>query len=174
MRDSIGRMKMPSNLATAFNNQVTLEIESSLAYLQMAAHFDARSLKGLSAWMRVQSDEERTHALKFFDYVLSRGNDVAIGAVAAPVSNFTSPASVFELALAQEQKVSAAIAELHRLATEVHDAASFPLLQWFLEEQIEEEATVSEIIDQLHLIGDDGGALLMLDRELGGRTIEAE
>ncbi len=164
---------MPKTLADAFDRQITLEIESSLAYLQMAAYFDSRSLKGMSAWMRVQSDEERTHALKFFDYVLSRGNDATIGATDAPVATFSSAAAVFELALAQERKVSASIANLYRLATDEADAASYPLLQWFLEEQVEEEATVSEILDQLRLIGDDGGALLMLDRELGGRTAEA-
>ncbi len=163
-------MKMTPALADAFNRQITLELESSLAYLQMAAYFDARSLKGMSSWMRVQSEEERAHALRFFDYVLSRGNDVSLGANEAPPAAFDSPAGVFELALAQEQKVSASISELYRTATAEADAASFPLLQWFLQEQVEEEATVSEILDQLQLIGADGGALLMLDRELAGRT----
>lgn len=167
-------MKMSPTLAEAFNRQITLELESSLAYLQMAAYFDARSLKGMSSWMRVQSEEERAHALKFFDYVLSRGNDVVIGATAAPVGSFESAADVFELALAQERKVSASISELYKAATSDADAASFPLLQWFLQEQVEEEATVSEILDQLQLIGNDGGALLMLDRELAGRTPEAD
>ena len=167
-------MKMSPALAEAFNRQITLELESSLAYLQMAAYFDARSLKGMSSWMRVQSEEERAHALRFFDYVLSRGNDVAIGSTAAPVPSFSSAAEVFELALAQEQKVSASIAELYKAASADADAASFPLLQWFLQEQVEEEATVSEILDQLQLIGGDGGALLMLDRELAGRTPEGE
>jgi ferritin len=163
-------MKMPPTLAEAFNRQITLELESSLAYLQMAAYFDSLSLKGMSSWMRVQSDEERAHALKFFDYALSRGNDVVIGSTEAPTNSFGSAAEVFELALSQEQKVSAAIAELHRIATAEADAASYPILQWFLEEQVEEEATVSEILDQLKLVGSDGGALLMLDRELGSRS----
>jgi ferritin len=166
-------MKMTPVLADAFNRQITLELESSLAYLQMAAYFDGRSLKGMSSWMRVQSDEERAHALKFFDYVLSRGNEVSLGSNEAPTANFDSPAGVFELALAQEHKVSASIAELYRTASNEADAASFPLLQWFLQEQVEEEATVSEILDQLQLIGSDGGALLMLDRELAGRIPEA-
>ncbi|MGF1667751.1 MAG: ferritin [Acidimicrobiia bacterium] len=166
-------MKMTPVLADAFNRQITLELESSLAYLQMAAYFDTRSLKGMSSWMRVQSEEERAHALKFFDYVLSRGNDVSLGSNEAPAADFDSPAGVFELALAQERKVSASISELYRTASAETDAASFPLLQWFLQEQVEEEATVSAILDQLQLIGSDGGALLMLDRDLAGRSPEA-
>jgi ferritin len=167
-------MKMSTTLAAAFNDQITLELESSNAYLQMASYFESCSLKGMAAWMRIQSDEERTHALRFFDFVLDRGNDVTLGNVSAPAAAFASATVVFETALAQEEKVSAAISNLYKLASDDHDAASFPLLQWFLSEQVEEEATVSEILDQLKLIGDDGGALLLLDRELGARTLGAE
>ena len=163
-------MQMKPELAEAFNRQITLEFESSLAYLQMAAYFDAASLPGMASWMRIQSEEERAHALKFFDFVLDRGNDVSLGDIAAPPSAFGSAEEVFATALAQEQRVSAAIADIHRVATEVGDAASFPILQWFLEEQVEEEATVGEILDQVRLIGGDGGALLLLDRELAGRA----
>ena len=88
--------------------------------------------------------------------------------------DFEKPVDVFRAALAQEEHVSAAIKDLYRAATDEADASSFPLLQWFLEEQVEEEATVSEIVDQLEMIGDDGGALLLLDRELGGRSAGAE
>ena len=163
-------MEMPRDLADAFNRQIDLELESSNAYLQMAAYFEDRSLSGFASWMRVQSEEERAHALKFFDYVLERGNDVQLGSLPAPPGGFDSPVSVFAAALEQERRVSQSIGELYRLATETADAASFPLLQWFLEEQVEEEATVSEIVDQLEMIGDNGAALLLLDRELGART----
>ena len=163
-------MKMPQPLADAFNHQITLELESSQAYLQMAAFFESKSLKGMAAWMRVQSEEERLHAVKFFDYVLDRGNHVRIGSIEAPAADFDTPMAVFRAALSQEQRVSESIASLYKSASDAADAASFPLLQWFLEEQIEEEATVSEIIDQLEFIGSDGGALLLLDRELGTRT----
>jgi ferritin len=162
-------MKMSDALATKFNDQITLELESSIAYLQMAAYFDARSLKGMAQWMRVQSDEERLHALKFFDFVLDRGNEVTIGQIAAPTMDIGSARSAFEMALAQEERVTASIKELYRVATEEIDAASYPLLQWFLEEQVEEESTVSEIVDRLGFVGDDGGALLELDRELAAR-----
>lgn len=163
-------MQMKPELAEAFNEQITLELESSLAYLQMAAYFDAASLPGMASWMRVQSEEERAHALKFFDYVLDRGNEVRIGSIAAPSGEFGNAEDVFATALSQEQKVSAAIADLHRMATESADAASFPILQWFLEEQVEEESTVGEILDQVRLIGDNGAALLQLDRELAARA----
>lgn len=160
---------MPDELAQGFNRQITLEIESSLAYLQMAAYFESRSFTGFASWMRVQSDEERDHALKLFDYLLDRGNPVKLGEIAAPVSDFDGPTSVFEAALEQERRVSEAIQSLYMLATSNGDAASFAILQWFLEEQVEEESMVEEILDQLKLVGSDGGALLLLDRELGAR-----
>ena len=163
-------MKMPDDLAKAFNDQIVLELESSLAYLQMAAYFEYASLKGLAAWMRVQSEEEHAHAMRFFDYVLDRGNAVTLGSPEAPPADFDSPLSVFRTALSQEQKVSESISTLYAKASQAADVASFPLLQWFLTEQVEEESTVSEIIDQLELIADDGAALLLLDRELGTRT----
>jgi ferritin len=164
---------MSPALEEAFNQQITVELESSIAYLQMAAYLDGRGLTGMAGWMRAQSAEERDHALRFFDFVLDRGNQVAIGAVEGPKTGFDSPQDVFETALAQEKRVSEAIANLYQLATAETDAASFPLLQWFLQEQVEEEATVSEIIDRLALAGTSGTALLQLDRELGGRESDS-
>lgn len=163
-------MKMPHTLAEKFNRQIDLELASSLAYLQMAAYFDSRSLPGMASWMRIQSEEERAHALKFFDHVLDRGNDVVLGQIEAPKSEFESAVDAFETALRQEQRVSEAISGLYAEALQSGDSASFALLQWFLEEQIEEESTVDDIVEQLKLIKDDGGALLLLDRELGART----
>lgn len=163
-------MQMKPELADAYNRQIVLELESSLAYLQMAAHFEAAGLAGMASWMRLQSEEERAHALKFFDFVLDRGNEVVLGAVGAPRAEFAGPQEVFGVALEQERRVSAAISELYRLASEVGDAASFALLQWFLEEQVEEESTVGGILDRLRLAGDDGPALLQLDRELASRS----
>lgn len=162
-------MQMSTELAAAFNDQIVMELESSLAYLQMAAYFEDRSLTGMATWMRTQSDEERAHALLFFDHVCDRGRPVELASVPGPKTSFGSPADVFRTALEQEQKVSGSIAELHRLASEQQDASSLPFLQRFLEEQIEEESTVSEILDRLELIGDHGPSLLLLDRELGGR-----
>ena len=163
-------MKMSDSLAAAFNEQVDLELSSSISYLQMAAYFDGLSLQGMASWMRIQSDEERAHALRFFDHLLDRGNEVTLGATEAPRSDFGSVLEVFREALAQEQRVSRSISELYAAALAEGDSASFALLQWFLTEQIEEESTVSDIVGQLQLIGDDGGAILLLDRELGSRS----
>ncbi|HEY7564260.1 MAG TPA: ferritin [Acidimicrobiia bacterium] len=163
-------MKMNDALAQAFSDQVTMELSSSVAYLQMSAWFDNADLPGMASWMRIQSEEERTHALRFMDFVLDRGNEVTIGASGAPPTSFASARAVFEAALAQEQAVTGAIRNLYLQAAEEKDVESYPLLEWFLTEQVEEEATVQKILGQLGHAGPDGSALLMLDRELGSRT----
>jgi len=160
---------MPEAVAEALNRQIALELESSHVYLQMAAFFAGRSLTGMASWMRLQADEERSHALRFFDYVLDRGNEAVVAEVPAPRTGYTDPLDAFRVALVHEQRVSRAIADLYALATNT-DAMSLPLLQSFLTEQVEEEATVQTIVDQLEIIAGDGGALLLLDRELGART----
>jgi ferritin len=163
-------MRMSEKLATAFSVQVTMELSSSVAYLQMSAWFDSIDLPGMSMWMRIQSEEERLHALRFMDFVLDRGNKLVIGERAKPTSDFDSPKAVFEAALAQEQKTTRSIRELYLMATEEKDVESYPLLDWFLTEQVEEESTVQKLLGQLGHAGTDGSALLMLDRELGART----
>ncbi|MGZ5382567.1 MAG: ferritin [Acidimicrobiia bacterium] len=165
---------MTSELQDAYNDQITLEFASSYAYLQMAAFFEDANLPGFANWMRQQAEEERLHAMKFFDFVLDRGNHVELRVILAPSSDYTSPLSVFEASLAQEQKVTAAIHALYGQATASKDYESLPLLHWFINEQIEEESTVSELIDQIAMAGDNGAALLLLDRELGTRAPGAE
>lgn len=167
-------MSISKNLEAAFNDQVNLELASCYAYLQMAAFLDEENLPGMSTWMRLQAEEERVHAMKFFDFVLEREGHIELGAIAAPDLSLTTALSAFEASLGHEQKVTAAINDLYALATEERDFASFPLLNWFVEEQIEEEATVGLIVEQLRMIGTDRTALLMLDRELGSRLPEAE
>lgn len=163
-------MKMPDVLAKAFNEQITMELGSSLAYLQMVAHLESKNLTGMAAWMRLQSEEERQHALRFLQFVLDRGNPVTLGSIDAPQSDFDSVESVFAASLAQEQEVTAAIHDLYRSASDSGDLASFPFLQSFIEEQNEEEATVETILDRVRLAGGDPSAILILDRELGART----
>ena len=160
---------MSETLTSAYNRQITHEFHSSHVYLQMAAFFASRSLSGFEAWMRAQADEERQHALKFFDFVLDRGNEVALGQIDAPPETPSSPLEAFEAALAQERAVTASISALYDLALSENDGASYPLLQWFLSEQVEEEASVGEIVDQLRLAGDNPAALLMLDRQYASR-----
>lgn len=165
---------MSADLLDAYNEQITLEFASSYAYLQMAAYFDDANLPGFANWMREQAEEERTHAMKFFDFVLERGNQVELRAIPAPSGDFTSPLSVFEASLAHEQKVTRSIHDLYSRATEDKDYESLPLLHWFIDEQVEEESTVSELIEQVAMAGDNGAALLLLDRELGTRVSGGE
>ena len=166
-------MKMSDKLARSFSEQVTMELSSSVAYLQMSAWFDAIDLPGMATWMRIQSEVERLHALRFMDFVLARGNKLVIGDRKKPKADFESPKAVFEAALAQEQSVTRSIRELYLKASEEKDVESYPLLEWFLTEQVEEESTVQKILGQLGHAGADGSALLMLDRELGSRTLGA-
>lgn len=160
---------LSDRLLDAYNDQITLELASSHAYLQLAAYFSDQSLTGFESWMRAQSEEERMHALKFFDFVLSRGRSVTLGPIDAPDGPPSSPLAAFEIALEHERKVTAAIGRLFELAQAEGDAASYPLLQWFLEEQVEEEDAVNSIVDQLRFAGDNPAAVLMLDREHAGR-----
>ncbi|CUR62261.1 Ferritin Dps family protein [metagenome] len=164
-------MKMSESLESAFNAQITLEFQASLVYRQLAIELELRDLPGMAAWLRHQADEEIVHANKFIDHVADRDNHPRIGAVAAPVVIVGSVLDAFEAARAHEEKVSASIRDLYRLAESEGDLDSRPLLNWFLEEQIEEEATVSEIVGRVKLIDDDGPGLLRLDEELGARPV---
>jgi len=165
---------MSDQLAKAYNDQITLEFSSSHAYLQLAAYFADRSLTGFEAWMRGQAAEEREHALKFFDFVLDRGNQIALGAIDAPGQPPGSALEAFEIALSHEQRVTASITALLGLAQEEADGASYPILQWFLTEQVEEESSVGEIVDQLRFADGNPAAVLMLDREYATRQDDTE
>ncbi len=162
-------MKMSDDLATAFNKQISMEISSSIAYLQMAAHFESENLIGMAAWMRSQSEEEREHALRFMDFVLDRGNKVSLGPIDMPVTDFDSVEQVFATALQQERDVTAAIHDLYRLASDQGDLGSYPFLQTFIEEQNEEESMVDTILERVKLAGGESSAILLLDSELGAR-----
>lgn len=163
-------MKMSSALEAKFNEQITLEFEASMVYRQLAIQMDALDLSGAAAWLRHQADEEIVHANKFIAHLDDRGNDAQIGDITRPADvRSASMLEVFEAALAHEQKVSAAIRKLALSAEDDGDLDSRPLLHWFLAEQIEEEATVSQIISRIRMLGDDGAGLLRIDAELGRR-----
>lgn len=164
-------MKLSPALETAFNAQITLEFQASLVYRQLAIELELMDLPGMSAWLRHQADEEIVHANKFIDHVADRDNHPAIGACTAPRAGVESVLHAFEAALAHEQKVSESIRNLYRLAESEGDLDSRPLLNWFLEEQVEEEAAVKEIIGRVRMIDDDGPGLLRLDEELGLRPV---
>jgi ferritin len=167
-------MQLSPELTRAYNDQIQLEFESSFAYLQMGADFELRSLPGMASWMRLQSGEEYGHAMKFIQFVLNRGGKLELKALGAPAATPDSVIATFEAALHHEQRVTKAIHELYSRALDGHDYSSLPLLQWFVNEQVEEESTVSTILDRLRMVGDDRTGLLFLDRELGARKGTAD
>ena len=154
----------------ALNGQPNAELYSGYMYMSMHAYFKAVNLDGFANWMFCQAQEELTHAMKFYDFIISRGGRVELTQIDAPPTEWDSPLAVFEATLAHEQKVTGLINDLVEMALEAHDHATNICLQWFVTEQVEEEESVLEIVDQLKLIADDRGALFMLDRELGQRA----
>ncbi len=162
------------SLATqdAINEQIKDELYSAYLYLSMAAYFESTSLPGLARWMRIQSQEEVTHAMKLFDFVNERGGRVELRAIEQPPVEFESPRAVFEATYEHEQKVTGLIHGLYELALQENDYATQVMLHWFIDEQVEEEDSVSQILDMLERIGDKDQGLIMLDRELGQRGAE--
>lgn len=156
----------------AINEQINKELYSSYLYLSMAAYFESTGLPGFATWMRAQSQEELEHALKFFDYVNERGGRVELDAIEKPTVAWESPLAVFEATYEHEQMVTALINNLYKVALEENDYASQVMLHWFIDEQVEEEASVSQIVDSLERVGDKGQGLIMLDRALGARGSE--
>lgn len=159
-----------TKMQAALNGQITQELFASQVYLSMCAHFESEGLPGFARWMRAQAEEEREHALRLFDFVHDREGQVSLGGIDAPPSEFGAPLEVFEAALGHERKVSAMIGNLYRLAMDEADYAAQVMLQWFVNEQVEEEKTISDIVDRLRLAGNDKSALLMLETELGQRS----
>jgi ferritin len=154
----------------ALNNQVTMEFASEHVYLSMSAYFERESLPGFANWMRVQGGEEHTHAMKIYDFINDRDGKVVLQALPQPPVDFAEPLEAFEKAYEHEQKVTASINRLYGLAVKEGDYPSQVMLEWFVNEQVEEEKSAKQIVDQIKRIGNDGGALLMLDRELAART----
>ncbi len=164
---------MSTDLEKKFQDQITLEFEASITYRQLAIEADEQDLPGIAAWLRHQADEEIVHANKFIDHLSDRGNHAEIGQISAPsISAGLSVLEIFQAALAHEEKVSESIRDLYREAEAEADFDSRPLLNWFVDEQIEEEATASEIIGRLKMINGEGSGLLRLDAELGQRPEE--
>ena len=163
-------MEIPAALVGAYNDQITLELTAETVYRQLAIELDALDLPGMAAWMRIQAEEEVVHANRFIDHVLDRGGHPKIGAIQFPPLEVATSADAFGAALRHEEKVSESIRSLYRLARDADDIDSFPLLNAFIDEQIEEESSVREIIGRITLIDDDGPGILRLDAELGARS----
>ena len=161
---------LSEKLELEFNKQINHELFSAYLYLSMSAYFDGKNLKGFSNWMRIQFDEEQAHAMKMYDYVLSRGGKVILETIEKPANDWESFIAVFEEVFAHEKGVTAKINNLVNIALEDKDHASSSFLQWFVDEQVEEEATVEEILLNLKFIGDEKSGLLFLDKEVGARA----
>ena len=163
-------MELKGKLAQAMNDQITMELQATVVYRQLAIEMDVASLPGFAKWFRAQAAEEIVHSEKFIAHVVDRGGDPQIGDLTGPEIQDKSVLGCFEAALNHERKVSESIRNLYRLAQEEGDIDAMPLLNWFINEQLEEEATVDEICDQVRLVGNDGPGLLRLDNELGSRS----
>ena len=153
----------------AINEQIKNELYSGYLYLAMSADFESKNLPGFAHWMRMQAEEEQEHALKFFDFVNDRGARVVLQAIDQPPVEWESPLAVFEQTLEHEQKVTGLIYQLYELALEENDYPTQVMLQWFIDEQVEEEKNATEIVETLRLAGEKGQALIMMDRALARR-----
>jgi len=154
----------------AFNDQINKELYSEYLYLSMKAYFERFNLKGFVNWFDVQVQEEHAHAMGMFDYVHERGGEVELEAIDKPETKWDSPLACFEQVLTHEEFVTSRINALMDIAEEVKDRAALSFLNWYLKEQVEEEASVSDVLDTLKLIKSDSNALLALDRELQTRV----
>lgn len=159
-------------LREAMNEQIGHEFFSAYVYLSMSAYCENHNLTGFAHWLREQAREEVDHALRFVDFLLERGQAVRLPAMAAPPAEFGSPLEVMEAALEHERKISGRIGKLYAMAVEEQDYPAQVFLQWFVTEQVEEEATVGLIVERLKLFGAEGVALFGLDQELGSRSGE--
>jgi ferritin len=157
----------------AINNQINAELYSAYLYYSMAGYFESISLKGFSHWMRVQALEEMTHVQRFFAFVNDRGGRVLLQPIESPPSEWESPLAVFEAAYAHEVKVTGLVNQMMDLALAQSDHATCNFLQWFVAEQVEEEATADDVVQKLKLVDKTEGGLFLLDQEMDKRTFVA-
>ncbi len=160
-------------LEKAINDQINAEFYSEYFYLSMYAYFERMNLQGFKNWMNVQMQEEHAHAMGLFEYLQERGGKVVLEAIEKPKTDWSSPREVFEDVLKHEQLVTSKINALLDVAEEVHDRAAVSFLDWYLKEQVEEEANVGNVLKTLNLVCDDRQCLFMLDKELASRTFTA-
>lgn len=157
-------------LEKAINEQINKELYSEYLYISMQAWFANQNLDGMATWMDAQGKEERFHAMKFFNYLIERGGKVALKPIDGPQVDFDNPLKAFTQAYKHEQLVTKSINDLMDLAIKENDHAAKSFLQWFVDEQVEEEASADKIVAQLKMVGDNGHGIMMIDRELGQRV----
>ena len=155
----------------ALNDQINFELYSSYIYYSMSAYFEDIDLPGFAHWMKIQTQEELTHVQKLFDYINERDGRVVLSGIKAPQTEWKSPLEAFEHAYKHEQEVSSRINKMVDLSLQHSDHATNTFLQWFVNEQVEEEASVKKVVQDLKMIGNDGNGLFMLNRELGQRVL---
>jgi ferritin len=160
-------------LTKAINEQINKELFSEYLYISMQAWFADQNLDGMAAWMDAQGKEERFHAMKFFNYLIERGGKVELKPIAGPTVEFDNPLKAFQMSLEHEQFITKSINELMDLAIKENDHATRSFLQWYVDEQVEEEASVDKIVNMLKMVGENGHGIMMIDRELGQRTYSA-
>jgi len=161
-------------LVEKLNEQITHEFESSYIYMSMAAYLEHQSYEGFASYMKEQAKEENDHGMRIYNYLNDRGVQVQLGAIPAPPVAYTSVLDVFEKALAHEKFITGKINDLAALATEVKDFATISFLNWFVDEQVEEEATFETHIDYLKRFKEDNNALYLYEQELGKRDFATE
>jgi ferritin len=154
----------------ALNQQLKQELFAFYIYLSMSAHFESMNLNGFANWMRFQAEEEKTHGLKFYDYILQANGKIDLKQIDAPKKSWKSVQEIFEDTYNHEKKVTESIYDIVDLSISERDHATHNFLQWFVSEQVEEEATALKILEKIKLIGDNQGALFIFDREMGSRT----
>ncbi len=164
---------MDKKLEQAFCEQINKELYSAYLYLAMQAYFKEENLEGFANWMYVQVQEELSHAMGLYNYVFERGGSVELMSIDKPELKFSNAIEVFEKVLEHEKYVTSLINDLTQVAEDVKDRAAISLLGWYIKEQVEEEANVSNVLGNLKLAQNDPRALLLLDRELAARTFVA-
>jgi ferritin len=164
---------LSAQIQEALNKQINAELYSEYLYLSIAAYFEAESFRGMAQWMRIQAGEEHLHAMKFYDFINDRNGRVTLAQIEAPKTQWSSPLEAFEDAYKHEQKITGLINDLSNLAQAEKDHAAHNFLEWFVNEQVEEEAAALNIVDQLKLVGASGVGLYMVDQQLGQRTAAA-
>ncbi len=157
------------SIQDVLNTQINLEQYSAQLYLAMSAHCETKSFRGFAHWLRVQAQEETAHAMKLVAFVLDRGGRLELKVIDAPPTEFGSITQVFEKILDHEQKITASINALFERSRHEKDYASEITLQWYVTEQVEEEANIGQIVDQLRAVGEQGGGIWYLDSKMGKR-----
>ena len=164
---------LSKTIEAAINAQINAELWSAYLYLSMAHNFEADGKPGIANWFKVQFKEEQAHAEIFMNYVNSRGGRVWLKPIEAVETEWATPLDAFKATLKHEQVVTSLIHDLYFLSEEERDPATRSMLQWFIDEQVEEEETAKQLIDKLIMIGDNGYGLYQIDKELATRVYSA-